>query len=413
MAQQNVIVIGATGNIGSEFVKQVSEKDAPHLGLILGLIVRHRGEYRYAPDYIPISHANPTNIIGMAHRGGYLYTPGGVSIQNDPALITRLQNTDQRLSAANQPRTALKDWMRRQETYRDGGDLQELLNEIISQGMIDDVVFVDLTANDLTSFHKDVISSGGSIVTANKIPVAQSSLAMFNLLTKFRRRYGYSCSVMAGAGAVPFLRDTFDIRDRVTSVEGCFSGTLGKLCNLLYEGEITFSEAIKQLKVDGDTEPDPRDDLSGMDVAKKIVILARTAGYPIDLADVKIEPFVPGGFRTLSDCSVDEFMAKAGMFDEEIAAKFREAKARGKTLRYVASLTTNEETPTVCLGLREEPLDSPLGSLKGNGNKVVIYTDAYNKVPFELSAPGSGTHITAGNVRRDLLSLLPNHLLTI
>lgn len=391
MAQQNVIVIGATGNIGSEFVRQVAKKDAPRLGL----------------------HANPTNIIGMAHRGGYLYTPGGISLQNDPRLITELQATDQKLAAANQPRIALRDWMRKQETYRDGGDLQGLLDEIIAQGLIDDVVFVDLTANDLTDFHKNVVSSGGSIVTANKIPVAQSSLAIFKLLTQARRRYGYSCSVMAGAGAVPFLRDTFDIRDKVTRIEGCFSGTLGKLCNLLYEGKITFSEAIKQLKINGDTEPDPRDDLSGMDVAKKIVILARTAGYPIDLADVKVEPFVPGGFRELSTCDVDEFMAKANTFDEEIAAKFREAKAKGKTLRYVASLTTtNGGTSAVCLGLREEPLDSPLGSLQGNGNKVVIYTDAYNKVPFELSAPGSGTNITAGNVRRDLLSLLQNHLLT-
>ncbi len=385
MAQQNVIVMG-TGNIGTEFMKQVALNDAPGLG----------------------RHANPTNIIGMANQDGWVHTPGGISIQNSPRLISDIQAKDSGLVAEGKPRTAMKDWMRTQPEYKDGANLGELFEEIKRQGLIDDTVFVDLTAKDLTSFHGQVVESGGKIVTANKIPVAQSSLDIFKLLTKFRRRYGFSCSVMAGAGAVPFLRDAFDTNDTVESIEGCFSGTLGKLCNLLHEGKITFSDAIKQLKVDGDTEPDPRDDLSGMDVAKKIVILARTAGYKVNLEDVEVEPFVPGGFRELSTSSVNEFMAKADIFDQEIAGKFAEAKKEGKTLRYVASLKVEDGKPIVKLGLREEKLDSPLGSLKGNGNKVVVYTAAYSKVPYELSAPGSGAHITAGNVRRDLLQLLPN-----
>jgi homoserine dehydrogenase len=383
MAHQNVITMG-TGNIGTEFIAQVAEQDAPHLE----------------------KHPNPTNILGMVNNTGWLYTPGGIAIQNSPSLVRDLQAEDRELVSQGRPRTAMKDWMQEQPRYTEGGNLLELFEEIRKQGLVDDVVFVDLTANDLTSFHQKVIESGGKIVTANKIPVAQSSWDIFKLLTQFRRRYGFSCSVMAGAGAVPFLRDAFDTSDTVKSIEGCFSGTLGKLCNLLYEGKITFSDAVKQLKVGGDTEPDPRDDLSGMDVAKKIVILARTAGYQVDLKDVEIEPFVPGGFRELADCSVDEFMAEASIFDKEIAGKFESAKKQGKTLRYVASLKTEGGKPIVTLGLREEELDSPLGSLKGNGNKIVVYTLAYSQVPYELSAPGSGTHITAGNVRRDLLQLL-------
>ena len=243
---------------------QVAEKDAPHLG----------------------RHPNPTNIVGMVNSNGWLYTPGGVAIQNSPSMVRDLQSQDRELVSQGRQRVAIKDWMRSQQEYMDGGNLLELFEEIGRQRLVDDVVFVDLTANDLTSFHQRVIDSGGKIVTANKIPVAQSSWDIFKLLTQFRRRYGFSCSVMAGAGAVPFLRDAFDTSDTVKSIEGCFSGTLGKLCNLLYEGEITFSEAVKQLKLGGDTEPDPRDDLSGMDVAKKIVILARTAGYHVDLKDV-------------------------------------------------------------------------------------------------------------------------------
>jgi homoserine dehydrogenase len=95
-------------------------------------------------------------------------------------------------------------------------------------------------------------------------------------------------------------------------------------------------------------------------------------------------------------------MAKADIFDKEIAAKFSEAKAQGKTLRYVASLKIEDGKPVVRLGLREEALDSELGSLKGNGNKVVIYTSEYKNVPCVISAPGSGTSLTAGNVRANI-----------
>lgn len=383
MSRQNVVVIG-TGNIGGELIKQIAENDAPSLG----------------------RHANPTNVIGMADKDGWLYTPGGVAIQNNSELVARLQATDRELTAQGKPRTAMKNWMQSNYEYKEGGNLPELLKEIKRQGLVDDTVFIDLTAGDLTGFHKKVVENGGKIVTANKIPVAQSSLEVFKLLTQFRKRYGFSCSVMAGAGAVPFLQDTFDTNDTATSIEGCFSGTLGKLCNLLHEGKITFSQAIRQLKLDGDTEPDPRDDLSGMDVAKKIVILARTAGYPINLEDVETEPFVQGGFREITDCGIEEFMTKADIFDKEIAQKFESAKKQGKILRYVASLKNENGKPEVKLGLREEPLDSPLGTLKGNGNKVVIYTKSYEKVPYELSAPGSGIMITAGNIRRDLLKLL-------
>lgn len=386
MALQNIAVLGATGNIGTELLREVAENDAPGLD----------------------RHKNPTNLIATASRDGILVDPRGLGIQNDPALIARLQARDIELASQGKPRTALRDYLREQKGYQEGANLGDLFDSLRNQGLIEDVVFVDVTAGDLTGFHQNVMENGGRIVTANKVPVAQSSWEVFKLLTEFRTKYGYSCSVMAGAGAVPFLRDGFDMSDTVESIEGCFSGTLGKMCNLLYEGKITFSEAVKQLKLAGDTEPDPRDDLSGMDVAKKIVILARTSGYQVSLEDVEVEPFVAGGFRELSNVGVEEFMAKSKIFDDEIAAKFQAAKKEGKTLRYVASMKIENGRPVVKLGLREEKLDSPLGSLKGNGNKVVIYTSAYNKVPFELAAPGSGTSITAGNIRRNLLEQLEN-----
>lgn len=388
MPRQNIAVLGATGNIGEEFVSEVAQHDAPGLG-----------------------HQNPTNIVAMAHREGTVFNPNGIPLQYHPAQIARLQARDIELASQGRPRTALKEYLRTQDGYREGANLEDLFRQIDDQGLIEDCTFVDLTASDLTDFHRTVMDNGGRVVTANKVPVAQSSWEVFKLLTECRKRYGYSCSVMAGAGAVPFLTDRFDMRDKVKSIEGCFSGTLGKLCNLLHEGKVTFSEAVKQLKIAGDTEPDPRDDLSGMDVAKKIVILARTSGYQVNLGDVEVEPFIPGGFRELSGVGADEFMAKSDIFDKEIAAKFEGAKREGKTLRYVASLKIEDGKPIIKLGLREEKLDSPLGSLKGSGNKVIIYTSAYDQVPFEIAAPGSGTSVTAANVRRDLLQQLPNRIM--
>ncbi|MFA6991663.1 MAG: hypothetical protein WC269_00035 [Candidatus Gracilibacteria bacterium] len=382
MSHQNIAILGATGNIAEEFAKQIAQKDVPRLG----------------------RHENPTNIIAMADRSGIILNTGGIEIQNDPELIAELQGTDRKLAEQGQPRTAFKNWLRAQPGYQDGAQLKDLFDQVVQQGLIDDVVFVDLTASDLTSFHQQIIEAGGKIVTANKIPVAQSSWEVFKLLTRLRRRYAFSCSVMAGAGAVPFLQKCFDLQDKVISIEGCFSGTLGKLCNLLYKGEITFSEAIRQLKVGGDTEPDPRDDLSGMDVARKIVVLARAAGYPVDLKDATVKPFIPDGFGELaqSKCSTEEFMAECSKFDGKMSDTFREARDKGKTLRYVATLKLEGEKPKLTVGLREEELDSSLGSLKGNANKVVIFTDTNRNVPWELSAAGSGIRDTAKNVRGDL-----------
>lgn len=386
MARQNVAVLGATGNIGTEFIRQVAVNDAPYLG----------------------KHANPTNVVGMANSDGFLFEPEGVEIQNDPELILELQN---------ESRTAFKEWLRQQEGFGAGESLDDLFVAIENQGLADDVVFVDLTAGDLKYFHNRVITGWGDgagegkIVTANKRPVSECSFEVFKLLTARRDKYGYSCSVMAGAGAVPFLQDAFDTGDEVKSIEGCFSGTLGKLCNLLHKGDLTFSEAIKQLKVSGDTEPDPRDDLSGMDVAKKLVILARTAGYEIDLDDVKVEPFISGGFGKLAECDVEEFMAGADGFNDEMSGKFSSAKKNGGILRYVAGLKLDGEKPVLEIGLREVGLDSPLGNLKGNANKIVVYTDVYGDTPYELSAPGSGIKVTAGNIRRDLLQLLEKRMM--
>jgi len=381
MAHQNIAILGATGNIGQELAKQISLKDAPYLG----------------------KNENPTNIIAMAGRGGFVLKQGGIEIQNDPGLIAELQGIDRKLASNGQPRTAFKNWLKGQPGYQEG-QAKDLFDKIVKLGLIDDVVFVDLTADDLTEVHQQIIEAKGSIVTANKIPVAQSSWEVFQTLTRLRRKYAFSCSVMAGSGAVPYLQKCFDLKDEVLSIEGCFSGTLGKLCNLLHEGKITFSEAIRQLKAAGDTEPDARDDLSGMDVARKIVVLARAAGYKVDLQNVVVAPFIPEGFEDLaaSRCNPEEFMEKCSVLNEIMADKFREVKGRGMTLKYVATLKIEDGVPKLTVGLREEELNSPLGSLKGNANKVLIYTDTDSDIPWDLGSGGSGIKRTAKNVRGDL-----------
>ena len=206
MEQRNVVVLGATGNIGLDYIAQTAEDDTPRAGRI----------------------AIPTNIVGMAHRDGTLFNSEGISIQNDPRQIRELQARDIDFASRGLPRTAFKEFTKGNEGYRDGASIMDLFNQIVDLGELDNVVFVDATASDLTDFHQHVIENGGRLVTANKIPVAQCSWDVFKLLTEFREKYGYRATVMAGSiGALPFLRESLDTNDTESSIEASLSGTPG------------------------------------------------------------------------------------------------------------------------------------------------------------------------------------------
>lgn len=268
------------------------------------------------------------------------------------------------------------------------------------------LVFVDVTSAGMTNLHLDINSrTHYGIVTANKNPLSLSHPAVFHQLTSDPRRYGYSCSVMAGAGAVNFLRDSVLLNDAVTSIDGCLSGTLGFIAYGLQEGR-NFSELLKFATDNGYTEPDPRADLSGLDIARKLVVLGRTAGYDIGIEDIECTPFIPSQY--FKDEDVSKFISGVFELDDYFAEKVAHAKEKGSVLRSVASLNLNGRMhPIAEVSLKEVNAGDDLGNLKGTANIVVIVSSRGYKsdTPLVIKAPGAGLEVTARNIGRDLLYL--------
>ena len=202
-----------------------------------------------------------------------------------------------------------------------------------------------------------------------------------------------------GAG-LPII-DTFhklvESGDRVRKIEGCTSGTLGFLLDEVSQGK-KFSDAVRRAMQLGYTEPDPRDDLSGMDVARKALILARLIGYAGELNDIAVESMVPAA---LSGVSRDEFVERLGELDPAWDVRVRAARARGHVWRYIARISKQRVTVT----LQSVPLSSPFAALKGTDNQVVFTTSRYLDNPLVITGPGAGPQVTAAGVVNDVLKL--------
>jgi homoserine dehydrogenase len=185
--------------------------------------------------------------------------------------------------------------------------------------------------------------------------------------------------------------------DRVEKIEGCLSGTLGFLLWELGRGR-RFSAALRAAMAKGYTEPDPRDDLSGMDVGRKALILGRLLGFRAELAPRHVESLVPPAARRLGR---EQFLESLERFDSGWERRVAAAAARGRVLRYVASVTRR----SLDVGLREVDRLSPLASLKGADNTVVFTTARYKTNPLVITGPGAGPAVTAAGVLNDILQL--------
>jgi homoserine dehydrogenase len=175
------------------------------------------------------------------------------------------------------------------------------------------------------------------------------------------------------------------------------SGTLGYVLSEVSAG-VPFSRAVRGAKTKGYTEPDPRDDLSGMDVARKALILARLLGYPGELRQSSVESLVPKWGR---DLSVKDFLARLDEMDAQWKRRVEEAAAQGSVLRYLAQVTP----ATVAVGVQAVPLTSPLAGIKGSDNQLVFTTARYKSNPLVITGPGAGAEVTAAGVLNDILRL--------
>ncbi len=197
---------------------------------------------------------------------------------------------------------------------------------------------------------------------------------------------------------VQTLRDLSETGDEITTIEGIFSGTLAFLFNT-YDGRTPFSEIVRDARQRGYTEPDPRDDLSGMDVARKLIILGREMGLKLELADVQVESLVPKGLET---GSIDEFMAKLPAFDSNMHERLVKARSNGKVLRYVGRLGADGKAT---VGVVELGSRHAFANIALTDNVVRFATRRYCDNPLIVQGPGAGPEVTAGGVFADLLRL--------
>ncbi len=295
----------------------------------------------------------------------------------------------------------LGDWRQAYERSDDPPDLERFVEHVRVDYLPHNVI-IDCTASeDIARRYRDWLASGMHIVTPNK-KANSASWESYRGLHEARRssraHYLYETTVGAGLPVIQTLRDLRETGDEIVSIEGIFSGTLAYLFNV-YDGARAFSEIVRDAKQRGYTEPDPRDDLSGMDVARKLIILGREMGLGLELADVSIESLVPAG---LGEGSIDEFMSRLPRHDGAMLQRLQTARSRGKVLRYVGRLGADGRAT---VGLVELDTKHPFANIALTDNVVRFATGRYCDNPLIVQGPGAGPAVTAGGVFADLLRL--------
>ncbi len=296
---------------------------------------------------------------------------------------------------------ALPAWQDEYERSDIAADLERFI-EHVRVDYLPHTVIVDCTASSaVAARYADWLGAGMHVVTPNK-KANSADLAYYRTVQEARRagsaHYLYEATVGAGLPVVHTLRDLRETGDEITSIEGIFSGTLAYLFNV-YDGRAKFSDIVRDARQRGYTEPDPRDDLSGMDVARKLIILGREMGLELELADVKVESLVPAG---LENGSIEEFMARLPRYDAPMHERFEAARSRGNVLRYVARLTASGQAT---VGLIELDAKHAFANIALTDNVVRFATRRYCDNPLIVQGPGAGPEVTAGGVFADLLRL--------
>ncbi len=280
-------------------------------------------------------------------------------------------------------------------------DLQKFINQVDDMNFSNSVL-VDCTASqDVADAYAGILEAKIAIVTPNK-KANSSSLDTYLGLKKLARKRGvkflYETNVAAGLPVISTLQDLMLSGDNVIKIEAVLSGSMNYIFSELENGA-PFSEVVKQAKEKGFTEPDPRDDLSGMDVARKILILGREAEQDLEFDAIDVQSMVPEDCRDAK--TVDEFFEKLEGHDEHFAKLLQEAKDKGEKLRFMATL----ENGKAKVGLNSLPNSHPFSSLKGSDNMILLTTERYHDFPMIIRGPGAGADVTAAGVFADVIRI--------
>ena len=272
--------------------------------------------------------------------------------------------------------------------------------DFVARHALSNPVLVDVTADDTSATLKRALAAGMHLVLANKRPLT-AHRKLYDELTALAaergRRLLHETTVGAGLPIIDTYYKLVESGDRVFKIEGCPSGTLGYVFGELGRGR-SFSQALRGAIAKGYPEPDPREDLSGTDVARKALILGRLLGFPGEMGDIDIESLVPEPAKRLP---LDEFLKRLEEYDERWQKRVREAREHGGVLRYRCTVTPRR----IRVGLVAVNATSPLASLNGTDNQFIFTTRRYKTNPLVITGPGAGPAVTAGGILNDVLKL--------
>ena len=326
----------------------------------------------------------PLRVVGVMDRSGFVFDAAGLAPRRLAAL-----------AAAKQKGQSLSK-------TKGGGHRGSAADAVAfaAKHALSNPILVDVTADDTSSTLQAALAAGMHVVLANKRPVAADKGhydALIAAAEGAKRELRIEATVGAGLPIIDTYLKLAESGDTVSRIEGCPSGTLGYLFGELGRGK-KFSVALRGAIAKGYPEPDPREDLSGMDVARKALILGRLLGFPGELKDIKVESLVPKGAEQLT---AQEFIARLEEYDEQWRQRVEAARAKGCVLRYRAIVTKR----ALRVGLVQVDSASPLGSLDGTDNRFIFTTARYRKNPLVITGPGAGPAVTAGGIFNDILRL--------
>ncbi len=301
----------------------------------------------------------------------------------------------------NQNGIDLKSWKNKLDSSDNASNISDFVKKM-KKFNLPNSVFVDCTASEALAVHYNhILESSISIVTPNK-KANSGSYTNYKKLKQASQKYGvkflYETNVGAGLPVINTLNDLLYSGDKILKIEAVLSGTISYIFNS-FAKNTSFSEIVKQAKAKGYTEPDPRDDLNGMDVARKLLILAREIGLPFEMADIKIGGIVSE--KCMKANSVDKFFTELIKEDVSLEKRRADADKKGCKLRYIALL----EKGKASISLQEVDGQHPFYSLSGSDNIISFTTERYKERPLVVKGPGAGAEVTAAGVFADIIRI--------
>jgi aspartokinase/homoserine dehydrogenase 1 len=330
------------------------------------------GQLRQQHDYLRDNLRLSIRVVGLANSKRLVVDEDGIDLERWKEILS--------------------------ETADTGFKPAEMANVIIEHNLRNSV-FADVTADaGIVEMYPPLLEKSVSVIACNKVAASsdyEKYAALKDLAREYNANFLFETNVGAGLPVINTLNDLMRSGDRVNRIEAVLSGTLNFVFNN-YDGTRKFADVVRQAQDEGYTEPDPRLDLSGTDVARKILILAREAGHRLEMEDIENVPFLPA---SCFEGSVEDFYAEMARQEDHFRKLLDAATSKGLKLKYIASLVDGKAS----VGLQSIGPDNNFANLSGKDNAVLFHTNRYAEQPLVVKGAGAGADVTAAGVFADII----------